>query len=371
MLQLCIQSVFTNVLLCAFLIVFIQIDCSFNRKVTGILKATILNALLLMICDCINLYTVEMQLEPFRYITTALGYCLRIFEAYLILLMVLHKKRKKAAFLLVIPVILTIILEFTTIFTKLSFYYDASGQIHRCSLNFIPHVFCGIYMFLIITYSYNDYKRNGEGAFIIIYVALVCVLAVLVEIVFRYHFLLDGSITVGLYVNYLYLHVQIYKRDGLTNLLNRRSFDIFAKQNHDKEFIVVSIDMNNLKVINDTYGHLEGDKAILAVVDSIQSFFKKGNTLYRMGGDEFVLICTKLTQEQILFNFEKVSQKLEEQKYSIAYGIAVHQAYADIQEVCERADGLMYERKKAQKQAFQKSNPFPDKMKVCKIRSRI
>lgn len=349
MLQLCIQSVFTNVLLCAFLYIFIQIDCSFDKSTTNLLKATILNALLLMVSDCINIYSVQEQIEPFRYITTAFGYCFRLAGSYMVLILLLHEKGKKTKHLLLVPVIITIVLEFTTKFTNLSFYYDISGQFHRCSLNFLPHVFCGIYILCIFRQFYREYRRNGVGAFVIMYVVLGGIIAMVTEIYFQYRFLLAGVISGGVFVNYLYLHIEIYKRDGLTNLLNRRSFDIFARQNADKQFMVISIDMNNLKMINDTFGHHEGDKAIIAVVDTIQAYLKKGNTLYRMGGDEFIVVSMKLNKEQILSKMERANHKLIEQGYSVAYGIAEHEADADIQAVCKQADSLMYKCKKAMK----------------------
>lgn len=302
-----------------------------------------------MASDCVNLYSVQAKLEPYRYISTALGYCLRLLEAYLILILVLRRKGKKAVFLLMLPVILTVTLEFTNMFTNLSFYYDAAGQFHRSSLNFVPLFFGGVYGGMIFAQTYRDYKRNGVGTFIIMYIVLTCILAIVAEILFQFRFLLDGAIAGGIFVNYLYLHVQIYKRDGLTNLLNRRSFDIFTRQNKDKKFVVISIDMNNLKIINDTYGHHEGDKAIISVVDTIHGYFKKGNTLYRMGGDEFLIISTKLSLEQIKSNLVAINHKLKEKGYSIAYGIAVHEENVDIQTVCEEADSLMYELKKAQK----------------------
>ena len=62
---------------------------------------------------------------------------------------------------------------------------------------------------------------------------------------------------------------------------------------------MVSIDLNNLKMINDTYGHAKGDEAICATVNAVDKVVPKGCLLYRIGGDEFMILCTKTNQDTV------------------------------------------------------------------------
>ena len=80
----------------------------------------------------------------------------------------------------------------------------------------------------------------------------------------------------------------------LTNIYNRRSFeDIFDKilnkaLRYNESFYLVTFDLNNLKHINDTFGHLNGDEFIKSFVNKLKKSIRNSDVLARYGGDEFV-----------------------------------------------------------------------------------
>lgn len=88
----------------------------------------------------------------------------------------------------------------------------------------------------------------------------------------------------------------IYQNDALTGLLNRRGFDkalqdMYSKSLSDGTTLgIASIDMDNLKTINDTYGHGEGDNALTTLARCIKSSMHEGDVCGRIGGDEFAAI---------------------------------------------------------------------------------
>lgn len=92
------------------------------------------------------------------------------------------------------------------------------------------------------------------------------------------------------------------KSDGLTGILNRRGFMesaqtlLNANIHQKKATLVAFIDMNNLKIVNDRYGHEEGDFSILLISQKLQELFKDG-IVGRIGGDEFALISDFLNEE--------------------------------------------------------------------------
>lgn len=97
----------------------------------------------------------------------------------------------------------------------------------------------------------------------------------------------------------------IYQKDALTGILNRRGFDklfqeSFAKAKIERKNIALaSIDMDNLKVINDNFGHSEGDKALIILANALSSVLKTEEFCARVGGDEFAAVLNAECPERV------------------------------------------------------------------------
>ena len=156
----------------------------------------------------------------------------------------------------------------------------------------------------------------------------------------------------------------LYQNDALTGILNRRGFD---KKMHERFKLVASegrhlglasIDMDNLKVINDTYGHSEGDKALVVVANALSSVMKEGDFCARVGGDEFAAViditypdrCTEFKKE---FRKALAAANTPDSLYEIGASIGIcetgeHEATTLL--FCVReADARMYEDKRERK----------------------
>jgi len=83
-------------------------------------------------------------------------------------------------------------------------------------------------------------------------------------------------------------------KDGLTDLYNRRAYEKdlteLSKVSLTSDLVYISMDVNGLKVINDTLGHVAGDELILGSSECMRNVFKPYGKVYRIGGDEFVAI---------------------------------------------------------------------------------
>ena len=149
--------------------------------------------------------------------------------------------------------------------------------------------------------------------------------------------------------------------DDLTCLYNRRGFFAAATQQlklaqrKAQSLLLLFCDVDNLKKINDTYGHREGDLALIRVADTLEQAFRGSDIVARLGGDEFVVLAMEAsnqTREVILSRLEKNLKKLnaDESRYelSLSVGVATLDPKQPITlgELMVQADKAMYEKKR-------------------------
>ena len=150
--------------------------------------------------------------------------------------------------------------------------------------------------------------------------------------------------------------------DHLTGLYNRTAF-----AEHQKQYLetmmknsvlgIIQFDVNNLKTVNDTFGHEKGDYLIQLVSEGLSTSFAEAGNCYRMGGDEFLVILTgDVPQKDYEYGMRLLhtyctahnTQKNIEFPIVIAHGFVMEYGLT-LSEAIEKADALMYENKKALK----------------------
>ena len=151
--------------------------------------------------------------------------------------------------------------------------------------------------------------------------------------------------------------------DSMTGTKNRSAYlaritelDLQLAKRTLSRFAVVMFDLNNLKYINDTFGHSEGDKSIVATAKRLRQYFPCAE-LFRFGGDEFVALLLDVTPAEIdamISAFEESllrRNKRHSVKLSIACGYAFYNEAFDtcFADVYARADAAMYSRKRKSK----------------------
>ena len=107
--------------------------------------------------------------------------------------------------------------------------------------------------------------------------------------------------------------IDLSRYDKLTNVYNRRYFEniFFSKVRDVSGFNIVIFDLNGLKMVNDTYGHLAGDKYIVEFIGKIKNELKDNEILARYGGDEFIGIYFR-NQEELADIFYRIIRELKE-----------------------------------------------------------
>ena len=157
--------------------------------------------------------------------------------------------------------------------------------------------------------------------------------------------------------------------DGLTGLENRLAFTEYERElsmRSDGRCLIIQMDINFLKKVNDGYGHVEGDKIICGAARVISGSFGEYGRVFRTGGDEFISVIEGNETKKLLDTYETGRQKLAklieefnqtEQPVvplSIAYGMAEYVYGSGNPEKQERlADSRMYEHKKCLKEMAQ------------------
>ena len=148
----------------------------------------------------------------------------------------------------------------------------------------------------------------------------------------------------------------LVQMDPLTEALNRHAFHSLLRrpekgQETKTSGSVAVIDIDNLKPINDTFGHTVGDKAIRAVARAMRSLVRADDMLFRWGGDEFLVLMFNLPQEEALRRMEKLNLILEEHggrwtsvpiTVTVSFGVAGFDSLTGLGEAIEAADKAMY-----------------------------
>ena len=154
------------------------------------------------------------------------------------------------------------------------------------------------------------------------------------------------TIAIALFVYYEFSMQQTTKKDPLTGVLNRQAY--YADTDISPEQItgLVTIDMNGLKQINDTRGHAAGDEALTTLALCFQRAEKHSQSVYRVGGDEFVIICRRASQSDVLELVERIKKNVSETEYSCSLGYCFAESGKnEISEMLRKSDEMMYAEK--------------------------
>lgn len=156
--------------------------------------------------------------------------------------------------------------------------------------------------------------------------------------------------------------------DQLTSIANRRGFfDAFDREMDRvnrglvQGGLLIMVDMDNFKMINDTYGHAVGDEALKLVSQTLSAHIRKMDVVARLGGDEFVVIFSNTTRALSAERAQKLARKLNSLTLTheghripvrASLGMQPYQKGESIEGIMDRADARMYkskEERKAQK----------------------
>lgn len=151
-------------------------------------------------------------------------------------------------------------------------------------------------------------------------------------------------------------------RDPLTNLYNQRLFwellgyEIGRAQRHNEKFSLLVIDLDNFKNINDSHGHIFGDRFLTGIADIVHGSLRDGDILARYGGDEFVVVLPDTDEEQVFSVASRILESAGEfslaahdgakVRATVSIGFAVYPIHAEsAKDLFMFADNMMYKAK--------------------------
>ena len=151
-------------------------------------------------------------------------------------------------------------------------------------------------------------------------------------------------------------------RDPLTELYNSRHFyaqledEIHRSERYVHPLSLIFIDIDSFKAVNDTYGHMIGDQALLLIARKMQTSLRSQDTAYRFAGDEFTIILPETTADNAKFVADRIKAEMEKEslvirdkeiaKITLSIGVAEYQRNEKKEQFVHRADVTMYEAKK-------------------------
>ena len=261
------------------------------------------------------------------------------------------KTLKRHGFLLLPTMINIAVVILSPIFGWI-FYVDAGNHYVRGPLFFI---FVAVYLFNIIILlartRYACQKALYPIKWKIISLFLFTVTLTCVQLLYPFVYVTWHSVTLSLFLLYILLTEYDGSFDRLTQLYNRAAFDkAIKKLRAKKKFSIVTMDINDFKEINDTYGHEYGDDVLREVAAIIRRSFEHQCSWYRIGGDEFSVIRRDADQEKLEDQLRSLTANLgaarlsDEYLPTVSYGYSIFEGNSalDIKEILKEADGQMY-----------------------------
>ena len=308
-------------------------------------------------------YSQRAGLPVVGTVFTAIGYILRPILLYIfVLLSNMDFKRERWFFTMIgIPLIVNTIVYLIPLFMNveplrtLVFYYQMNAEgganfMRGTFLNFTSHAICLFYLGVLVFVSTVRFhgKHRRDGVVLLLCVAVI-LLTVIAEMITTRNDLLNIVCEICAMINYIFIMTVNSSRDPLTNLYDRRTYLEDVSRYKTLVNGLIMIDMNELKFVNDNYGHQTGDEALHELAQIFDSSVEPSiMCTYRVSGDEFIILMFQGKIEQLDNTVSRIRKRVEECKYSAAIGTCyIDKKVGDIsfEEAYQKAEELMYQDK--------------------------
>ncbi|MBR4120205.1 MAG: GGDEF domain-containing protein [Spirochaetales bacterium] len=288
------------------------------------------------------------KLSLLRPILTAILYSLYPLILMTLTLLTETNGMSRRSLFLAIPWIISLPLFFFSQWTHLVVWYHESNHFAAGPLRYLPYILFAFYIVVFIVQNlryFRSYTRMNRVA--ARYIVIGAIGGVLFYFYFDSYKDYSAIFTSSILLYYVLVYIHMARMDQMTSLLNRQSFYQDLAMESQNITGVISIDMNELKYLNDTLGHEAGDMALEVVAGVFRNNCKEKCSAYRIGGDEFMIICRNTNEFDIRTMIFNMKEGLKQTSYVCSFGYAMCSADVPMEETLRIADSRMYADKAA------------------------
>lgn len=261
--------------------------------------------------------------------------------------MILYTLVKRAHWIVFIPAAILLLLNIVSIFTGIVFSLDPTTKemVRAGFMGYLPYIVVGLYSAALLFILIYQSEKKLTDIIPILFLGFAFISGLVFPFLFGkdYSKIFCTTIAVGLFVYYVFLILQLTKKDALTGLLNRQAYYSMVDIRGKEITAVLSVDMNGLKAINDRGGHLDGDRALIQVANCLKKSIKGKQEIFRIGGDEFVFLCLKTNKIELEWVAASIKENLSSTPYSCSIGYCYRENPSlTIEEMVKKSDEMMY-----------------------------
>ena len=316
-----------------------------SARTAGFTRAALLLILLSSVLIHLELLTQQGDvLSPWRPFLTACVYSLQPVIIMMILWLTTPTERKQLW--LLIPQLAAVPLYFTSQRTGLVFRFSEDNHYGGGPLAWLPYMIFAFYVFVFLVHLFlNNRHARLRDKLAVLFAPAAGIVGVAVYVLTGFSDDYSALYAFSIVLYYLAVHMQLVKKDALTGLMNRQCFYRDMNDAGARISAVVSVDMNELKWINDTLGHDAGDKALTVISDCLRLHSGEKKLVYRVGGDEFVILYVGRDEAAVSEDIRQMREKLSETPYVCAFGYSMVTPDRDVEQALRESDAAMYEDK--------------------------
>lgn len=280
-----------------------------------------------------------------------IGFSISPFVPYLIVSAYTHQ-RSGLGMLLLIPALINLVLVLLSPIYGFVFYVSPANVYERGQffIVFVVAYLASLAFLWVETVRIVRSFQNKNGI-TLLWLALLFMVGTIIQLVWAsiHTAWLSVSITTILY--YAYYCELIETQDSLTNLFNRRAYErMLLLMNTKRRGAIILLDADNFKSVNDMYGHPFGDKCLMKIAGIMLDAFSKTGSCYRIGGDEFCVLCEH-PNEQLIFDAEnafEMAMTAQQQDDSripgVSFGHSIYneKSHTSIEQAVAEADQLLF-----------------------------
>ncbi len=274
---------------------------------------------------------------------------------------VFHEERKtKKLFpiLLSINIVYDVLLVLSQVYGWF-YYIDQENIYHRGPFYWVPAVFVlglvAASAVIIIKYRKTLERKNFRS---LIFFVIPPVVGIILQVTFYGTSLILNGVTLSILVLFLNIQNRNIYTDYLTGVNNRKKLDAYLKEkvsSGEKTFSAVLVDLNNFKMINDTFGHDAGDAALETAAKLLKDSLRENDFIARYGGDEFCMvldITNKADLERAVNRIKRFAERHNKSsgnpyKIEFSMGYDVYDRYSNLsaEKFLKKLDIMMYANK--------------------------